>query len=66
MSFDEAVCRMQERTHVDANSEAVRHELLGRLDVNVTSSGRRSRVEVGMVGSKLATEGYKNEVSSQK
>jgi hypothetical protein len=59
------MCRMQARTHVDANSEAVWHELLGRLDVNVTRGSRGSRVEVRVVRSKLATEGYKNELSSQ-
>lgn len=65
VSFDEAMCRIQTRTHVDAHSETIRHELLGRLDVNVTRSGRGSRVEMRVMGSKIATEGYKkNKLSS--
>ena len=45
-------------THVNADSEAVRKQLLRGLDINVLGGSGGSGMEVGVVRSKLATEGY--------
>ena len=44
--------------HVNADSESVRQQLLRGLDVNVLGCRGGSGMEVRMVRSKLATEGY--------
>ena len=43
--------------HVDADGEAVREQLLRRLDVDVASIRRRVGVEARVVRGELATEG---------
>ena len=43
--------------HVDADGEAVREQLLRRLDVDVASSRWRVGVEARVVRGELATEG---------
>ena len=44
--------------HVNTDSEAVRQQLLRGLDVNVSGCRRGGRMEVRVMRSKLATEGY--------
>lgn len=48
-------------THVDANSEAVRVDLLRSLDVDVAASSWGAGVEVRVMRSQLATEGCNEE-----
>lgn len=44
-------------SHVDSDSQPVGQDSFGRLDVDVSASSRRRRVESRMMGSELATEG---------
>jgi len=44
--------------HVNSDCEPGGQKLLGRLDVDIAGSGRRSWMEVRVVGGELATEGY--------
>ena len=46
-------------THVDADSQAIRQQLLRSLDVDISACGRRCRVEVGVVRGEFATESFK-------
>lgn len=46
-------------THVNADGESIRKNLLRGLDINIPACGRRGRVEVWMMGGELATEGFR-------